>query len=501
MKIFLEYAAVCICGCVFVLLSASWVSPIFHDAYGYDSSWYSLMGRAITQGMVPYRDYFDLKGPVFFFIEAIGQAFCHGRNGIFIIECIAASVSCIFIYKTCLLYIKRWQIGIIFIFTAFIALSPFWGGNTCEEYMLPFNFACIFLSLRYLKYRYYEEYAAPAIVFGLSFAVMLLSKVTTCAPMAASALTVLIILIIKREYRHLPGIIAYFLLGFAVVFIPVCFYFYFNHAFKDFIYAAFVFAFKRGTDYYETFSYEWELKIIICYVSFLATLLVPVKRADPEKLYLKIFGLVLSFVTWAALHLGTPYDYYFLLTMPCLIHTMMLIFLYWNYPPIIGENEENVSKKRQWTRKRIRWQTRILWLILLFVIFDHYYPDSKNKIKENIEISKRTEDSYVEECKEVLNYIPVDEWNDIYDLESGMIFYEVNQLLPANRYPVNLPYFMHLNPQIKTNVMYYLDILRPHFIISEQMDAFDDEDVKNYVFGHYVLYEDVGAEEIYVRAD
>ena len=33
------------------------------------------------------------------------------------------------------------------------------------------------------------------------------------------------------------------------------------------------------------------------------------------------------------------------------------------------------------------------------------------------------------------------------------------------------------------------------------MDAFDDEDVKAYVFGHYVLYEDVGAEEIYVRVD
>ena len=140
-------------------------------------------------------------------------------------------------------------------------------------------------------------------------------------------------------------------------------------------------------------------------------------------------------------------------------------------------------------------------MILILVVLDHYYIDTKNKIRENIEISKRTEDSYVEECKAVLRYIPKNEWNDIYDLESGMIFYEVNQLLPANQYPVNLPYFMHLNPAIKTNVMNYLDIIKPHYIISEQMDAFDDEDVKAYVFGHYVLYEDVGAEEIYVRVD
>ena len=60
-KTIITYAAVSLCGCVFVLLAASWVSPMYKDAYGYDSSWYSMMGRAMTQGMVPYRDYFDLK--------------------------------------------------------------------------------------------------------------------------------------------------------------------------------------------------------------------------------------------------------------------------------------------------------------------------------------------------------------------------------------------------------------------------------------------------------
>ncbi len=496
----IEYAAVALCGCVFVLLSASWVSPIFHDAYGYDSSWYSMMGRAITQGMVPYRDYFDLKGPVFFFIEAIGQAFIKGRNGIFLIECVAAGVSCIFIWKTCLLYIKKWQACIILLLTALVAISPFWGGNTCEEYMLPFNYACIYLTLKYLKDGYYDEYSTPAIVFGLSFGIMLLSKVTTCAPMGACALTVIIMLIKAKLPRLILPILGYFMLGFIIIFVPVCVYFALNHAFGDFIYAAFVFAFKRGTDYYEKFSYDWEVKMIICYICFLVTLLVPVKRADRDMIYLKIFGFLLPFITWAALHLGTPYDYYFLLTLPSFVFMLMLIFIYWNEPPLVSEGEE-ASKKKIWTRKRIRLQRRILWIILILVVFDHYYPSMRNKIRENIEISKRTEDSYVEECKEVLTYIPKDEWNDIYDLESGMIFYEVNQLLPANPYPVNLPYFMHLNPQIKTNVMNYLDIIKPHYIISEQMDAFDDEDVRAYVFGHYVLYEDVGAEEIYVRAD
>ena len=439
-KTMVTYAAVSICGCVFVLLSASWVSPLFKDSYGYDSSWYSMMGRAITQGMVPYRDYFDLKGPVFFFIEAIGQLFRHGRVGIFIIECIAASISCIFIWKTCRLYVKPWQALIVMLLTGFVAVSPFWGGNTCEEYMLPFNYACIYLTLKYLKDERYEEYFLPSLIFGISFSVMVLSKVPTCAPMAAAAVTVLIVLIMKKQTRHLPGIIGYFMLGFLMIFIPVCVYFLLHGAFKDFIYAAFIFAYKRGTDYYETFSWDWESKLIICYCSFIASLIIPTRKSGEH--YLRIFGIAISLVTWAFLHLGTPYDYYFLLTMPCFIYMVMSLFAHWNnraeslYKNVSekadstgeesrpanseadmantllhsssqtgefaddvlqSENQaESVSdtivkprRKFRPDKKRIVIQRRVLWIILILIVLNHYYPDTMFKYRENRNLYER----------------------------------------------------------------------------------------------------------------
>ncbi len=584
------------------------------------------MGRAITEGMVPYKDYFDLKGPVFFFIEAIGQFFIHGRMGIFLIECIAASVSSVFIWKICRLYIEPYHAAIVLLLTAFVAVSPFWGGNTCEEFMLPFNFACIYLTLKYLKLEKYEEYFVPAFVFGISFSVMLLSKITTCAPMAAAAFTVVIVLIMKRQHRYLPFIIGYFLLGFLVIFIPVCVYFILHDAFRDFIYAAFIFAYKRGTDYYETFSWEWESKLIICYTGFVAALIIPTRKSGEH--YLRIFGILLSFLTWAALHLGTPYDYYFLLTMPVFIYTVMSTFAHWKnratlmsvlrhrleYEGSVAEAAEPVNagtndtgpddndndtehgqviRDRSETvgydpseaaaqdpseaaaqdpsdnaahdpsdnaghdkyenvgagtaryefrssdsisyergegfeppdmsdfknyfmegeitklkrvmerpdRKRIVRQRRILWVILIFIVVAHYYPSTMFKVRENLSLAQRSEDQYVEECKGVLDVVPESEWDNIYDLESGMIFYEVNQLLPANRYPVNLPYFLHLNPQIKANVLQYLDVVKPKYVMSEEMAAFDDEDTRNYVFGHYVMLCDIGAEEIYVRTE
>ena len=77
-KIF-EYILCLLSGALFVCLASEWVNPFFKEAYGYDSSWFTLMGRAILEGKVPYRAYFDLKGPCLFFYEALGQLIKRGE--------------------------------------------------------------------------------------------------------------------------------------------------------------------------------------------------------------------------------------------------------------------------------------------------------------------------------------------------------------------------------------------------------------------------------------
>ena len=56
----IEYIVVALTGVIYIFQCSSWTSPLYPYAYGYDASWYSLMGRAITQGKVPYKDSFLL---------------------------------------------------------------------------------------------------------------------------------------------------------------------------------------------------------------------------------------------------------------------------------------------------------------------------------------------------------------------------------------------------------------------------------------------------------
>ena len=70
---FLPYLLLLALSALFLLIFSLWTSPFYRHWYGCDCSFFTMVGRGITEGMVPYRDFFDLKGPYFFFIEALGQ--------------------------------------------------------------------------------------------------------------------------------------------------------------------------------------------------------------------------------------------------------------------------------------------------------------------------------------------------------------------------------------------------------------------------------------------
>ena len=50
-----------------------------------DSDVFFVIGRALRSGLIPYRDMFDHKGPLIYFIDAVGD-FLWGFRGIGIIE-------------------------------------------------------------------------------------------------------------------------------------------------------------------------------------------------------------------------------------------------------------------------------------------------------------------------------------------------------------------------------------------------------------------------------
>ncbi len=477
-----EYAAVMISGCIFIYFASSWTSPRYPYAYGYDSAWYSLVGRAIVAGKVPYKDYFDLKGPTLFFYEAVGQVLIKNRGGIFLIQCISIAAAVLFIYKIMRLYNNRvWTVISLLIFYA-CYYSLLWGGNTAEEFFLPLNFASIYLGLKFLKEKNYSEINSSSFLIGLCFFIIFWGKMTVAAPIIAIVITVFIYLAREKEWSEIAASAKYFIFGGLSVSAPIFAYFAMRGALADMVKCVFVLGFKRGTDLYEGYSLSWEKMLIICPLCLIFGLFLWTKKKTV--LYKKILMTVMPIVIYILLHLGTPFDYYFIIELPLLI--CFLAFL----PELTTKLKR---KKNYIIRAGIS-------AVIFIAILVFYIPPAYEKNEENSFIYDN-DDGYtkIEAIKAIDAQIPESEKNELYNLESGMIYYEVLQTFPTNKYAVNCPYFLHLFPEIKTEILQKLENDKPHWIISEDMNSFDDEDIRKYVFTNYMLVDKNEAEELYWR--
>ena len=194
--------------------------------------------------------------------------------------------------------------------------------------------------------------------------------------------------------------------------------------------------------------------------------------------------IVMPLVIYPLLLLGTTYDYYFITELPILI--CFLAFL--------PELTTKLRRRKSYIVKAA--MSAVIFVVLLIV----YIPPAFSKIEENSYIFDTFDGiDKVNSIKQINNQIPKAERNDVFNIESGMIYYEVLGTFPRNKYAVNCPYFLHLFPEIKTELLNTLETEKPQWIISEDMNSFDDQDVRDYVFRHYMFIDKNDAEELYWR--
>ena len=122
---------------VFLLFFAYYTSPLSVDV-GYDAAFFRLVGQGMLHDKLPYRDFFDMKGPYLFLIEYLGQIICYGRIGIFIVQWINLTLVLIIIFR---LFgyagIEKTSHRVLMLLPCLWVLSiTLEGGNLTEEFSL-----------------------------------------------------------------------------------------------------------------------------------------------------------------------------------------------------------------------------------------------------------------------------------------------------------------------------------------------------------------------------
>ena len=125
---------------IVVLLQSLPVSPVYNHLEA-DSGVYAYVGSAILDGQLPYRDVWEQKPPVGFYLDALALLFGHTPWAIWWLNVIWVSLTCIVFF----LLIKKMMGGIAAclasLLFAIIVMYPqlFQGGNLMEVFGLLFQ--------------------------------------------------------------------------------------------------------------------------------------------------------------------------------------------------------------------------------------------------------------------------------------------------------------------------------------------------------------------------
>lgn len=494
----LTYAAFLIISFLFMYSFSLWISPRYKNWYGCDASFFTLVGRGMLKGMVPYRDFYDLKGPYFFFIQALGQLIHKGHTGLFILEILSLFASLILIYNIGTMYIsKKKTLGVI-VFFLLAYISMLWGGNCLEEFCLPLNLLVIWLHLRYFSLNgiINKSLYLTAFITGICFTLTAFSKITAGAPLIGLVTGVFILLLINKEFRQSGYYILYLTLGAMIAFLPLLIYYGYHNSILKMLYCTFVFGFNRSRDLSHAVSVDLEVKLSGVSFSIIFILLhmfgsygstggsyTGTRSLGPDRIScrstkeesgdaqeisdaeensgagkntsdtglprnISILLLPMSILTYLALHLGDSFIYYFITGMPCML--MSLILFLKLYDPLILFKDLRQS---------------LCWLFIFIFVF-HYTGESIGTVKLFLNRSdEEFQNNYYRESRDMGLLIPESDRDSVFSFDIDMQWYEINDILPCNKYMVNLQYFIALEPSIEQELFDFMENTPPKWMI------------------------------------
>jgi len=475
----LEYIILFIVSTTHLFLFSLWTSPFYKYWYGCDASFFTLVGRGITEGKVPYRDFFDLKGPYFFFIEALGQLMAKARLGAFLIQIPFAFFSLVLLYEISLLFISKRKTILVLIVYLWGFITTLWGGNTVEEFTLPLSLLCLYFVLKSVykdQLKFNELPLWQALLLGACFTIDLFSKISVAAPVLGIIASIIFYDLFRKKYKDLLLFILYLLLGCAFATLPVLIYFGINESLSDMIHCVFYLGFSRSMDYYESFNITWELKLSGCIFAFFFGIL----HRDRIQKEIGVIIMAMSAAIYLLLHLGTPYYYYFTIVYPALC-LALIMFLKIYDPLILFEN----------CRQGL---CAFLFLIFLF----YYVPSGLSTVRTLLYDQNNDYTGFHDSCNEMASLIPESERDSVMSFMIDMQWFEATGITPCNRYVVNLPFFIALDPPVLVELLEMFENEPPKWLIIG--DNFDGNlpDLVDPVYTKYQLIFENEAGHLYI---
>lgn len=306
----------------YTLIYFTSVSPLVED-HAIDGSMFIAMGKMFKDGLVPYVDFFDHKGPVIVYIHAIGQCIASGRMGIFILEIVNLFFVLVLVDRFLSMFFenKKMILSIISFLFLYLILT-LGGGNFTEEV----SFIPMILSLHIgCKYFFFDRQltSLQAFVLGVCLSFFFWLRITNGAVLYAVALFIIICSIQKKDFKSLKNLFLYGFLGFLQLTLSTLLYFYHHDAVYDLFYGTFLFNMKYATNppakIFHPFA--WINALVLLFIGVGSYLYY--KETKDKQIFL--LSALVFFISYFAINTAYLYRHYFMIYFPALLYGLMLV--------------------------------------------------------------------------------------------------------------------------------------------------------------------------------
>ncbi len=227
----------CLALAAAILLICSKSSPLYPMNDWVDVNCFFTMGRSLLAGLVPYRDLYEQKGPVLYFVYAL-VALVSRRSyfGVYLLECVTYGLFLYYSARIAALYVKNSLLIYLSVAVecALIAISRAFAHGASVEEMSLFMFAYgLYVVLRAMRKKRTLRFR-EAFLCGIYAGILFWTKYTMCGFYLGLAGFVLVwYLYWQRDGAALGRTIGAFFAGLGAVSAVVFAYFLANHAVKD----------------------------------------------------------------------------------------------------------------------------------------------------------------------------------------------------------------------------------------------------------------------------
>lgn len=318
------------------MMAASETSFLFPIHSRVDQNIFFTLGRGILQGKVPYRDLFEHKGPLIYFIHAAGALISKTSFvGVFVMQVLFFAVSILFMYKTAKLFTTEKRAWIAAMVTAAVssATYAFKLGDNAEEFCWAFLMVSLYYLVKYFKdceTEFRPEKFSILFLNGIMAGCVLWLKFTQLGFWIGYMAVIFFYLIANKKYGRAFASCGVYLGGMAVTALPWIVYFGIKGALSDLFTTYFydnIFLYGSGKSFFEkiisigsSLAYDIIQNPLVMFMIGLGIFAFCVKK----QYFTKPFGRACVTTAFLVLYImlyigGVRYDYYMLIATPFML--------------------------------------------------------------------------------------------------------------------------------------------------------------------------------------